>query len=82
VPSALSTDEVARQLQPFGITESMPTSLDATVRLAQSDEELKRWIGSELHTQYLNVEQKEVEYFASMTDEERRRKFIDCFLAR
>ncbi|RYP41077.1 hypothetical protein DL767_001238 [Monosporascus sp. MG133] len=79
VPSALSPDEAARQLQPFGITERMPTSLEATVRLARSDEELKRWIGYELHTQYFNVKQKEVEYFAKMTDEERRQKFLDYF---
>lgn len=57
----------------------MPTSLKATVGLARADEDLKQWIGSELHTQYLNIKQKEVEYFAKMTDEERRRRFLDYF---
>ncbi|KAI1819346.1 protein fluG [Xylaria intraflava] len=79
VPSALSPDEAARQLRPLGIVERMPTSLEATVKLARSDEDLKDWLGVELHTQYLNVKDKEAEYFGEMTEEQRRQKFLDYF---
>ncbi|KAM0430142.1 hypothetical protein ACHAPT_006150 [Fusarium lateritium] len=79
VPSALTQDEAAKQLLDYGITKRMPTSLQQSLDAADCDEQLREWVGSGLLFQYLRVKRKEVEYFAQMAEEDRRKKLLGYF---
>ncbi|KUJ07406.1 protein fluG [Mollisia scopiformis] len=79
VPSALSHAEAGRQLQAYGVTESMPSKLEQALDAAKHDEELQGWVGTELFEQYVKVKDKEVEYFSKMTDEDRKLVFVRHF---
>jgi len=79
VPSAFTHEEAGRRLRDYGVTEEMPTKLELALNSAKENEELQGWIGTELFTQYINVKEKEAEYFSKMTDEERRLKFLGYF---
>ncbi|CAG9945989.1 unnamed protein product [Clonostachys rosea f. rosea IK726] len=79
VPSALGSEEVDVKLRDVGVTDRMPKTLQESLEAAKADHEIIKWIGRELHNQYIRVKEKEAEYFLKMTTDERRRKFLDYF---
>ncbi|KAF4453902.1 protein fluG [Fusarium austroafricanum] len=79
VPSALSYKEAKRQLGELGIAERMPRNLSESLAVLKEDVDIETWVGNELLRQYLQVKEKEVEYFEKMADEDRRMKFLSYF---
>ncbi|KAF2753099.1 glutamine synthetase [Pseudovirgaria hyperparasitica] len=63
----------------YGITDSMPVSLQTALLSYTSDEDLRAWLGDGMFSQYADVKQKEVEHFGVMAEEERRKKFVEYF---
>lgn len=68
-----------KRLEDCGIHERMPTALSATLKSVRDDEDLPLWLGPELVEHYLRVKEKEAEIFPQMSDEERRRRYLDYF---
>ncbi|CAG7559970.1 unnamed protein product [Fusarium equiseti] len=79
LPSALPYKKVKRESGEPRITESMPNCLAESLAALKEDNDIKKWVGNELLTQYSRVKEKEVEYFGKMTEEERRLKFTSYF---
>ncbi|KAI0597290.1 protein fluG [Biscogniauxia sp. FL1348] len=66
-------------LAAFGILERMPGSFAIALEAAKRDEDLKKWIGEEIFTQYVRLKEKEMEAMHTMTDETRRRRSLVFF---
>jgi glutamine synthetase len=69
----------AEKLKEYGMSEKMPKSLKITIDAAKGHEGLKEWIGETLLAQYLKVKEKELEKFPTLTDEQRRQKYLLFF---
>jgi glutamine synthetase len=67
------------KLAEYGILERLPTSLRESVDAAKCDKEIQEWIGDEILSLYVNIKEIEIETFAKMHDEERRRMFLNFF---
>ena len=69
-------DELRAQ---YGINKSMPATLDEAIRYLKEDESMKVEIGEDLLAWYTAVKDKEVENFATMFGEQRRRRLLEFF---
>ncbi|KAJ8124852.1 hypothetical protein O1611_g8788 [Lasiodiplodia mahajangana] len=73
----------AVQREVYGIRDTMPKSLGDTLAALKYSEELCydlfSWMGWGCVKKYVSVKEKEIEVFGKMTDEERRKKFLEYF---
>jgi glutamine synthetase len=57
----------------------MPNCLQDTIEALRHSEQMRRWLGESLVTQYVQVKEKELEKFEQVPDEERRQRFLLFF---
>lgn len=67
------------QLGEYGIVERMPSSFQVALIAAKSDDSIRQWIGNEMVEQYIGVKEKEIQTFSRMSDEARRKKYLNFF---
>lgn len=79
MPPILTQDELVDRLGKLGITEAMPRSLAESMRALRLDTDLSLWMGEERLKEYGKVKDKEIEHFAGVDKDERRRKFAAYF---
>jgi glutamine synthetase len=63
----------------YRLDERMPSSLQDALESLKADEIVKTWIPEDLLKSYISVKEREVEAFQTMTDSERRLKFLEYF---
>jgi glutamine synthetase len=63
----------------YKIVDDMPKSLRETVIALKSDGDFADWFGREMLQQYVSIKGSEVDGFTDMTEEDRRKKFLDYF---
>ena len=74
-PQNIST----KDLSTYGVLKRMPQNLRASVDVLLLDQDVKRWMGEEMHTQYISIKEVEIVTFSKMSDEQRRRKYLRFF---
>lgn len=73
-PQGLSPEE----LRGFGISRRMPSCLQESLDALSQDNDVKQWMGP-IHPQYIEIKEVEIQNFAAMSDEDRRRRFLKFF---
>lgn len=74
-PQDIST----KDLSTYGVLKRMPQNLRVSVDVLVLDQDAKRWMGEEMHTQYVSIKEVEIVTFSKMSDEQRRQRFLDFF---
>lgn len=63
----------------YGMDKSMPATFKEALDCLKRDAAVDTWIAEELLRWYISVKDKEIEEFGKMTDEQRRRRFLEYF---
>lgn len=63
----------------YGMDKGMPVTLNEALDCLKRDVAVKTWIAEDLLKWFISVKDKEVEVFGKMTDEQRRRRFLEYF---
>lgn len=62
-----------------GMDKHMPVTLKEALHYLKEDDAMRSLVGDDLLKWYISVKDKEVEEFGKMTDEERRKRFLEYF---
>lgn len=73
-PDSLTPEE----LRGFGISKRMPSCLQESLDALSQDGDVKQWMGP-IHSRYIQMKEVEIRNFVAMSDEDRRRRFLNFF---